>query len=307
MAPRKDQALVFEVKGNSLDDGPGIRTVVFFKGCPLSCTWCHNPESKKAVPEIRFDREKCIGCGSCVGVCPEHALVRGRPGFIDRGRCTLCAACTEECPSTALSLVGTPLSLEGLVRKIEPDIPFFAASGGGITLSGGEPTLWLDFASELLRWAKARGIGTLVETCGLFPLQRFMECLYPHTDAVYFDLKLFDAREHEKHCGVENGRILENFAFLSRRCAADGKVLLPRVPLVPGITATKANLSAIARFLTGLGATRVDLLPYNPLWLSKMESLGNGIPFEGRGELKEWMPLSLVEECKGFFPGFDVR
>lgn len=307
MSSAKEQALIFEIKGNSLDDGPGIRTVVFFKGCPLDCAWCHNPESKKAKPEIRFDREKCVGCGTCLDTCPEKALDRGNPFFIDRGKCTLCSACVRECPSTALSLVGSPWDVEGLMREIEKDIPFFEASGGGITLSGGEPTLYMDFASDLLLSAKARGVGTLVETCGLFQMQRFMEGIYPHVDIVYFDLKLIDPLEHRKYCGVDNRLILENFSFLSRRCGADGKALLPRIPLVPGITATRENLMGIAAFLKGLGIGEVELLPYNPLWLSKPESLGSASPFPAEITMREWMPMSLVEECRGIFAGFGVR
>jgi pyruvate formate lyase activating enzyme len=307
MSSRKEQALIFEVKGNSLDDGPGIRTVVFFKGCPLSCVWCHNPESKKAQPEIRFDREKCIGCGSCIKVCPADALVQGSTHFIDRSKCNLCSACVVECPSTALSLVGTLRGLDDLMGEIEKDIPFFKASGGGITLSGGEPTLYMDFASGLLQSAKAWGVGTLVETCGLFDMPRFMEDIYPYVDIIYFDIKLFDPLEHKKYCGVDNRLILENFSTLARTCGMDGKTLLPRIPLIPGITATDENLQHIADFLKGQGIEKVELLPYNPLWLSKIDSLGGKNPFSGKDNMKEWMPLSLVEECKGFFAGFDVR
>ncbi|HNY64871.1 MAG TPA: glycyl-radical enzyme activating protein [Deltaproteobacteria bacterium] len=303
----KEKGLIFEVKGNSLDDGPGIRTVVFFKGCPLSCVWCHNPESKKAKIELRFDREKCIGCGSCTAVCREGALRKEKACFIDREKCTLCLACVNECPSTALSQVGVFWSLEDLMKEILKDAPFFKASGGGITLSGGEPTLYMDFASRVLRSAREQGVSTLLETCGLFDEQRFLEVMYPHLDMIYFDLKLFDESSHKRYCGVGNEVILRNFGSLSRICSSDGKVLLPRVPLIPGITATAGNLTAIARFLEGLGISRVELLPYNPLWFSKTESLGQSSPLSGQASMKEWMPLSQVEECKGFFAGFDVR
>jgi pyruvate formate lyase activating enzyme len=307
MAEDHEKALIFEVKGNSLDDGPGIRTVVFFKGCPLNCVWCHNPESKKPRPEIKFEREKCIGCGSCREVCTENALIPGSLHYVDREKCSLCAACTRECPSTALSMVGSYWKLEDLTRKIEKDIPFFQASGGGITLSGGEPTMYMGFASSLLGWAKSRGIGTLVETCGLFPLQRFMDILYPHVDMFYFDLKLLDPVSHKAFCGMDNGIILENFTHLLERCSLDGKTLLPRIPLIPGITATEENLRAIADFLRGLKVERVELLPNNPLWLSKLEPLGSSSAFPGNAGMNEWMPLSRMEECKEFFTGLDVR
>jgi pyruvate formate lyase activating enzyme len=307
MAEARDKALIFEVKGNSLDDGPGIRTVVFFKGCPLSCVWCHNPESKKPRPEIKFDREKCVGCGSCLKACAAQAITPGSPHHVDREKCTLCADCARECPSTALSMVGASWTLDELTGKIEKDIPFFEASGGGITLSGGEPTMYMDFASSLLGWAKSRGIGTLVETCGLFPLQRFLDTVYPHGDIFYFDLKLFDPRTHKTYCGVDNGTILENFTRLHDRCRADGKTLLPRIPLIPGITATEENLRAIADFLKRLGVGRVELLPNNPLWLSKLEPLGSSSPLSVNAEMKDWMSLARVEECRGFFSGLEVR
>jgi pyruvate formate lyase activating enzyme len=303
----KEQALIFEVKGNSLDDGPGIRTVIFFKGCPLTCVWCHNPESKKAKAEIKFDREKCIGCNSCIAACREGALQREDPYFVNRERCTLCLSCVDECPSTALSQVGDFWSIEDLMGEIIKDVPFFKASGGGITLSGGEPTLYMDFAAQLLKSAHAQDVNTLLETCGLFDEQRFLESIYPHIDTIYFDIKLFDTAEHKKYCGAGNETILKNFDSLSRRCGVDGKDLLPRVPLIPGITATPENLEAIAGFLKGHGIGKVELLPYNPLWFSKTESLGQTSPLSGQTAMKEWMPLSLVEECKGFFAEFDVR
>ena len=143
--------LILDIKGNSLDDGPGIRSVVFYKGCPLSCVWCHNPESKKSSVEISFDAETCINCGNCREVCPEYALDQGNPYYIDRNRCTLCFACVEACPSGALKRVGETMSIDRVLTKVLPDRPFFDASGGGVTLSGGEPTMYMEFTGQLLR------------------------------------------------------------------------------------------------------------------------------------------------------------
>ena len=298
-----DKALIFEVKGNSLDDGPGIRTVVFFKGCPLNCLWCHNPESKKALPEISFDPEKCVGCDSCIAVCPKGALDRANPLFVDRTRCTLCMECARVCPGTALSPVGRYLGIGEVMEEIEKDLPFFQASGGGVTLSGGEPTLFMGFASLLLTRIRKKGIHTLVETCGFFDCSRFMELLYPHLDAIYYDIKLFDPGEHKRFCGVSSEPILKNFAELSAVCARDNREILPRIPLVPGITATRKNLGSIARFLKDLNVMRVALLPYNPLWLSKLPMLGQ----TRRNELSgEWMAGGEIEECRDIFSDLRV-
>lgn len=298
-----DKALIFEIKGNSLDDGPGIRTVVFFKGCPLSCLWCHNPESKKSLPEISFDPEKCVGCDSCLAVCPRRALDRTNPMFVDRTQCTLCMECTQVCPSTALSPVGRYLSIAEVMVEIEKDLPFYQTSGGGVTLSGGEPTLFMGFASQLLRMIKERGIHTLLETCGFFDYSRFMELLYPHLDAIYYDIKLFDPGEHKRFCGVSSETILENFAKLSAACARDNREILPRIPLVPGITATRENLGSIARFLKGLNVQKVALLPYNPLWLSKLTMLGQP---RRTGLSEEWMTGPEIEECRRIFSDFSI-
>ncbi|HON38596.1 MAG TPA: glycyl-radical enzyme activating protein [Deltaproteobacteria bacterium] len=298
-----DKALIFEIKGNSLDDGPGIRTVVFFKGCPLSCLWCHNPESKKSLPEISFDPEKCVGCDSCLAVCPRRALDRTNPMLVDRTRCTVCMECTQVCPGTALSPVGRYLSIAEVMAEIEKDLPFYQTSGGGVTLSGGEPTLFMGFASQLLRTIKERGIHTLLETCGFFDYSRFMELLYPHLDAIYYDIKLFDPGEHKRFCGVSSETILENFAKLSAACARDNREILPRIPLVPGITATRENLGSIARFLKGLNVQKVALLPYNPLWLSKLTMLGQP---RRTGLSEEWMTGPEIEECRRIFSDFSI-
>ncbi|HOD70277.1 MAG TPA: glycyl-radical enzyme activating protein [Deltaproteobacteria bacterium] len=306
-AALKDRALIFEVKGNSLDDGPGIRTVVFFKGCPLNCVWCHNPESKKAQVEISFDREKCIGCGSCLAACPENALDKAETSFIDRKRCTLCMECTRACPSGALSQVGRYLHIDELMAEIEKDIPFFRASAGGITLSGGEPSLYMDFSSNLLQRAKLKEIHTLVETCGFFDYRKFMEALYPFLDTIYYDIKIFDPTEHKRLCGAPNEKILENFKLLAAECSRDGKELLPRIPLIPGTTATSENLTSIARFLKESGSARVELLSYNPLWLSKLSLLGQSAPCGSVSSPGEWMPVSQVEQCRKLFSDFQIK
>jgi len=266
--------LILDIKGNSLDDGPGIRSVVFFKGCPLSCVWCHNPESKNPAAELSFEPNSCISCDSCIAVCPTDAINRHNPFFIDREHCNLCFSCVNECPSGALSRAGNELSIEQIMAQIIKDKPYFETSGGGVTLSGGEPTLNLTFVAALLQELKREKIHTLLESCGHFKLAPFIEQILPYTDAIFMDIKIFDGAEHQKYCGVDNHLILENFKELSKLSAEMNFSILPRVPLVPGITDGKDNLIAIANFLLDCGHTKSQLLNYNPLWPAKNFQIG---------------------------------
>jgi pyruvate formate lyase activating enzyme len=302
-----EKALIFEVKGNSLDDGPGIRTVIFFKGCPLNCVWCHNPESKSKKIELSFDRNECIMCHTCMDICPQGALDRDNPLYINRDKCDLCMKCVEVCPSGALSQTGKYWDEKNLSIEVEKDIPFFRTSGGGVTLSGGEPTLYMDFLSKFLKKLKDKGISILVETCGLFDLNHFLSAIYPCLDIIYFDIKLFDDSKHKSYCGVSNKRILDNFANLSRICKEDNVELLPRIPLIPGITATKDNLNAIAGFLKDLGIEDLEILPYNPLWLDKCDKIGEYSPYKDDRKMREWMPTDQIEQCIKIFSGFEIR
>lgn len=291
-----DRALILEIKGNSLDDGPGIRTVVFFKGCPLNCVWCHNPESKKANVELSWDSKECIGCLRCKDVCPHNAIVTESKDFIKRNLCTLCFACIEVCPSGAMSKVGTVMTVDEIMQNILKDKPFFDTSGGGVTLSGGEPLLNMHFASKLLQRSKENSISTLVETSGYFQWDSFESSIAPYTDIVYYDIKLIDDTEHKKYCGVSNARILGNFKKLVDYSKNKGMTLVPRIPLVPGITATEHNLSGIAEFLRKCGASDVELLRYNPLWPEKCRKIGMQEPIDKK--LTQWMSVEEYEACK---------
>ncbi len=299
--------LILEIKGNSLDDGPGIRSVVFFKGCPLSCAWCHNPESKRTDVEISFDAGTCIGCGTCRQVCPEQALSTDNPGYVDREKCTLCFACVEACPSGALSRVGQALSIEDVMKKIMPDKPFFDASGGGVTLSGGEPTLFAEYSGRLLSALKEKNIHTLVETCGLFDMDRFMERVYPFVDTIYFDIKIINDNAHRQYCGVPNKKILENFEQLVTIATADNKGLLPRTPLIPGMTDSPENMAQIAGFLNGLGVKQAALLAYNPLWHEKTDKIGSDNPCRNDPAMTKFMTNDAVERCKEIFERYEIK
>ncbi len=293
--------LILDIKGNSLDDGPGIRSVIFFKGCPLSCFWCHNPESKSRQQEIAFDAGECVACDTCLSLCPEKALSRENRFFIDRDRCTLCMVCAESCPSRALRPVGSRLGMAEILAAVMKDKPFFDTSGGGVTFSGGEPTVAMDFLSELARQIHDQGVHTLLETCGLFDLDRFQTLILPYVDAVYMDLKLMDSEAHRRFCGVANSSIRDNFRRLAGLCRETGKDLLARVPLIPGITDTKSNLEETARFLLDCGADTVSLLPYHPLWREKIRTIGAVSTMENQEGMQAFLPQDRIRACRARF------
>ena len=296
--------LVVEIKGHSLDDGPGIRSVVFLKGCPLHCSWCHNPETAHAHAELSYDAALCVRSLDCVASCEPKALDPQRTGaaFVDRDRCTRCFECVQRCPSGALSVVGRAMTPAEIAEFIARYQPFFANSGGGATLSGGEPLLFLPFAAELLRLLRQRGIHTLVETCGLWSLERYLELVEPHLDELYFDLKLADPAAHAQHCGVSNQQILSNFRAVCQRARVGGPSVLARVPLVPGLTDTQENLHAIADLLRSCDAPRVELMPYNPTYASKSQKIGATAWLASGG----FMAPEEIARCRAVFAGIEV-
>ena len=293
--------LVLEVRGNSLDDGPGIRSVVFMKGCPLSCVWCHNPESKNPGPELLFDSSICLSCGICTQSCESGALYLKKKQLVfDRSKCNLCFSCIDLCPSGALERAGKSMTVNDIIDKVMKDKPFYETSGGGVTLSGGEPLMFMDFASELLAGLKKKGIHTNVETCGIFKIERFVELILPHLDMIYSDIQLIDALLAERYTGVKSDLILENFKALHEiSLKKHPDFLLPRTPLIPGITDTDENLGAIAEFLSLLGVKKASLLEYNPLWHAKLNKLGKDEL--GAGKSRDWMDKKHVVHCKEIF------
>jgi len=303
----EDRALILEVKGNSLDDGPGIRTVVFFKGCPLSCDWCHNPESKRRMPELSFDGKACIGCGTCLKTCAAGALGKDNRFFVDREKCNLCFDCVDSCPACALQIVGKEMPVEALLEEIMKDEPFFRVSRGGVTLSGGEPLLYMKFVSALAASLKDRGVHVLLETCGLFDIRTFEDLVLPYIDTVYMDIKLMDDEAHRRHCGAANKGILENLARLPALSVSAEAEFLARVPLVPGVTATEPNLSAIGSFLKENGIGRVELLAYNPLWHEKCEKIGERSPYAETPRMSSWMPREEVDACRKIFLDMNIE
>jgi pyruvate formate lyase activating enzyme len=296
------QALILSIRRNSLDDGPGIRTTIFFKGCPLNCVWCHNPESKAAKPELSYDAAACVGCGTCAWGCPESAISEDNPYFIDREKCSLCFKCADACPSRALKRMGTPMTVAEVAESALKDAAFYLSSGGGVTLSGGEPTVYMEFCSELMSELRAAGVDTLIETCGLFDFDRFSSLILPFATRIFIDIKLMDAARHKEMCGADNGVILSNARRLIEASTQGGPEVLPRIPLIPGATDMDENLTAAAAFLKGCGATRVSLLSYNPTWKDKMRMLGMETTFAD----SSWTSAEKMESYRAFFKDFEI-
>jgi pyruvate formate lyase activating enzyme len=271
--------LIVDIRRGSLEDGPGIRSVVFFKGCPLRCVFCHNPETQEIYPEIAFTEERCMHCGSCAKACPQAALDLSSPTRIDRDRCDLCGACEDACPTSALRIVGKYWPVDSLVELLLRDESFYRHSGGGVTLSGGECTLFPEYVAPLLQRLKALGVHIAIETSGWFDYEVFAEKILPFVDLIFFDLKLMDADESRRYLGQSNERILENLRrSLAEPRRASRLEVRPRVPLIPGITDTRINLSRIVNCLCHLGPSTMSVVPYNPLGLAAYRRLGKSTP-----------------------------
>jgi len=290
--------LIVDIKTGSTEDGPGIRSTVFFKGCPLQCTWCQNPEAVDPQVEIGFYPQCCIGCFDCEKVCPEKAILRGEHQRIDRSRCTRCGKCADVCPGKAIRRIGKYYEMDELLETLLRDRVFYEVSGGGVTLSGGEPTLWSQYAGDLLRRLKQEGIHTTLQTCGYFDYYAFTEEMLPWLDLIMYDLKLINAEDHLRWTGQDNERILQNFTRLLDRPVE----MIPRIPLIPGFTASEDNLKGLSSFLKDNGIRRCSLLPYNPLGLSKWENLGKNRP----ALPLTWMEKSQQETCRRIYDWAEV-
>ncbi len=272
-------ALVLNLQRLSTEDGPGIRTTVFFKGCPLSCAWCHNPECISSRPQVHWLENRCLRCETCLLSCPDHCLSMGVDGIrIDRERCDGCGRCARECPSNALQLLGEKKTLEEILQLLLKDRIYYEKSGGGVTVSGGEPTLQAEFVAALFDHLHQSGIHTALDTCGICSTRR-LEIVLADTDLILYDLKLMDAARHFECTGQSNQLILENLIWISDylRSHAPEKKLWIRTPLIPGSTATEQNLlelgAFIASHLNGL-LDRWELCAFNNLCRDKYRRLG---------------------------------
>jgi len=265
------QGLVFNIQRFSIHDGPGIRTTVFLKGCPLACPWCHNPEGLSPDPEIVLSQNRCIKCGQCVEACPQQLPVpQTYPSQEAIDLCLVCGACAEACPSEARQVAGSSMTVNEVVAEVVKDRVFFEESGGGVTFSGGEPLWQAGFLAASLRACKGIGIHTAVDTCGLAPWGQLVT-VAEATDLFLFDVKIIDDAGHREHTGVSNRQILQNLQKLGEK---HSRIWL-RVPVIPGINDNRENLEAIARLAATIPAVeRVCLLPYHPLGEDKLKRSG---------------------------------
>ncbi|PLX33537.1 MAG: glycyl-radical enzyme activating protein [Clostridiales bacterium] len=290
---KDSKGIVTEIQRWSLNDGDGIRTTVFLKGCPLRCAWCHNPETHAMNPELTYKRDACVSCGKCVEVCPQNALRLSDKGvLVERRFCDACGVCVEGCKNKALSITGRIMTTEEVMDIIEKDSVFYRVSGGGVTFSGGEPTIQREFMESLLDDCQAMGIDTAIETAMHFRWED-VEPILGKVDMIFADIKHMDSPQHEKWTGVGNEAILENL----KRASALGKEIVVRIPLVEGINDTDKNIRDTVDFINdNLSVKGVELLPYHNLARDKYESLNKSFAEGLRRPSKERM-----EEIKKAF------
>ena len=278
-----ESGVIFDLQRFSVHDGPGIRSLVFFQGCPLRCKWCSNPESYRHAPEILFDPAKCLGCRACVTACASGAVrVIGDMVCYDRSKCRACGLCAEVCYAEARVLKGIIVTAEWVVAEVIKDEAFFANSGGGVTLGGGEPLAQPEFARAIVRGCQEKGLHTAIETCGHVPWAS-LEMVLPWTNLFLFDLKHLDPRKHHTHTAGDVGLIQSNLAKL----ATAGPSVVVRIPVIPTFNAEPAEIAAMAERVAALGLSEVHLLPYHGLGQGKYHLLGQDYPFAATAKVTE--------------------
>ncbi len=264
--------LIFDIKKYAINDGPGIRLTVFFKGCNLSCKWCHNPESMSPKVQKMYNAKKCIGAIKCIEVCPNDALKLTKDGIVtDYNQCNLCGKCAEACPTKAFEMLGTPISVSNLMKKINNEAVFFDQSGGGVTFSGGEPLMHYEYLLEALKACGKFFYHRVVDTTAFAKKEIVLE-IAKHTELFLIDLKVMDSKTHKKYTGVGNEKILENIEALSNTSCD----IIFRIPLIKGLNSDKINIEKTAKFIKSLHGNRnkINLLPYHNIAQNKHAKLG---------------------------------
>ena len=304
----KDSALIFDIYRGTSHDGPGQRDTVFFKDCPLSCKWCHNPEGISAEPLVWWQSRQCIGCLICHNTCKHGANIAAEDGIhIDRSKCVRCGECVKACPSQALSMCGERRGLDGLIEELLKDKVYYSQTSGGVTASGGEAMLQYEFVSEMFKRLHEKGISTALDTCGYAPREHF-EKILPHTDYILYDLKLIDSEQHKHFTGVNNELILENISWISKKIR-DKELnceLWIRTPLIPDATATVDNLQGIGKFIADeLGEAAVarwELCAFNNSCITKYQRLDKAWSYEKYHALKKHRAeeLRMAASAGGF-------
>jgi pyruvate formate lyase activating enzyme len=289
--------VVFDIKHYAIHDGPGIRTTVFLKGCPLDCAWCHNPESKRPQPEFMWWPTKCIGCRSCVKGCPEGAVTIGDRLVIDEKLCVGCGICVKGCYAEALELVGREMSVEEVMEEILRDSEFYRESGGGVTFSGGEPLMQPTFLAELLKACRGEGLHTAVDTSGHAD-SAALKKIIDHTDLFLYDVKHMDPERHRRYTGATNELALSNLALLR------GREVVIRAPIVSGVNDDEGNIGRMGEYVSALGFTEICLLPYHKAGSEKAQRLNRETapPFVAEPPTEE-----ILERLRGVLTGYGLN
>jgi len=294
---KRTTGTITEVKTLATHDGPGIRTTVFMKGCPLNCIWCCNPENKEQNIQLYFISKHCKECEKCIEACKENAIRIQKDKKIDRNHCTLCMECVVSCRYGALQKVGRKVGAEELCTEISKDSPFYKRSGGGVTLSGGEPLLQPNFAAELFRLCHQKGIHTVLDTCG-YAAKEAVQKVIAHTDLVLFDIKHMNPDIHKKFTGVSCEPILENARYMAGKC--DIRISLP---LIPGINDSEENIKQTVQFASSIGVEFIDIVPYHQLGICKYEFLGLEPPILKKIQI----PDKKLEEIIGIIKSHGLK
>ena len=294
--------MIFNIQKFSINDGAGIRTVVFFKGCPLRCAWCANPESQEMKPQILWDSKKCINCQTCVKNCPNHSISSFDGKIqIDHKTCNGCKICVENCPKHALEIEGEIKTVDEIMSVVMQDLPFYEESGGGVTLSGGEVTMQPEFAIGLLKALKAKNINTAIETTGYTSPEIFQR-IVKYVDLLLFDIKHWDESKHKEKTGVSNVPILENMKY-----AIDaGKEVLPRLPVIPDYNNSLDDAKGFVQRLKEVGAKRVQLLPFHQFGENKYQMLGREYDYTDvqalhNEDLRDFQQVFIDNGIEAFF------